>query len=204
MSETLWQAALLAGVDDPGGALPPGSQNAPYTLYTYQGWPLGVARAGQPAARPVLAGPAAAGEGDEAALGQVIAAFSHFQIRYTAPAVALVDESGSSVPRVIPVETLKDLVAAALRRDAGAQVFKVHSLRGEAYTGLAGEAYTDLAGKAYTDLAGKVGIIPVTVYVCPDHPADTATWWVPAQAGQPVPVCRVHGKPLVPRRLGGG
>ena len=188
MSDTLWQAALLIEVDDPGGALPPGSQNAPYTLYTYQGWPLGVARAGQPAARPVLAGPAAAGEGDEAALGQVIAAFSHFQIRYTAPAVALVDESGSSVPRVIPGETLKDLVAAALRRDAGAQVFKVHSLRGEAYTGL----------------AGKVGIIPVTVYVCPDHPADTATWWVPAQAGQPVPVCRVHGKPLVPRRLGGG
>lgn len=186
MSETLWRPASLVSVEDVTGDLPPAGTDTPYTVYTRQGRPVAVARAGQPACRPLLVGPAAAAEGDEEALQQTIAAFSHFHARYQAPAVPLVDESGAALPRVVPGETLQELTVAVLAGDTQAKVFKAHSLRAE----------------SYTRLGGDVALIPVTVYVCPDDPDETDAWWVPAQAGQPLPKCVVHGKPLVPRRLG--
>lgn len=187
MSEKLWQTATLVPVDDLSGKLPPSGAEAPYTVYIQRGWPVAVARAGESACRPLLVGPAAAAEGDETALRQTIAAFSHFHARYLAPAVALADEGGVVLPRVIPGETLHELTVAALSGDAQAKAFEAHSLRGESYTGLGGD----------------LGFIPVTVYVCPEAPDETDAWWVPAQAGQPIPECPVHQKQLVPRSLGG-
>ncbi len=187
MNETLWQPATLVPVEDPSQDLPPAASDALYTVYTYQEQPIAVAEMGQLACRPLLVAPNAAAEKDEEALPLTVAAFSHFHALYKAPAVALVDEMRTALPRVIPSHTLEELTLAALTGDDQADIFEGKSLR----------------SAPFTSLGGDVGIIPVTVYVCPDDPDNTDPWWIPAQAGQPVPDCPVHKKKLVPRKMGG-